>query len=189
MKRFLDFTFATLSIIILLPVFAVISLLILVTDGRPVLFVQDRVGKDNKLFKIRKFRSMKNGTRNVAKDDLHEYDSQVTPIGRILRKTSLDELPQLFNIVEGTMSFVGPRPLIPEEDEIRQMRLEANVYSVSPGVTGWAQVKGRDFVSNEEKTAYDKEYISRKSLLFDFKIMLMTVAVVLTKKNLSKNSE
>ncbi|MBQ3149636.1 MAG: sugar transferase [Clostridia bacterium] len=189
MKRFFDFVLSFVAIIVLIPVFLIISLLILITDGRPVLFIQDRVGKDNKLFKIRKFRSMKNGTRNVAKDDLHEYDSQVTPIGRFLRKTSLDELPQLFNILEGTMSFVGPRPLIPEEDEIRQMRLEADVYSVLPGVTGWAQVKGRDFVTNEEKTSYDKEYIEKKSLFFDFKILLMTVAVVLTKKNLSKNSE
>lgn len=189
MKRFFDIFFGMVAIIVLLPLFAVISLMILISDGRPVLFIQDRVGKDNKLFKIKKFRTMKNGTRNVAKDELHEYDSQVTPIGRFLRKTSLDELPQLFNIVEGTMSFVGPRPLIPEEDEIRQMRLQANVYSVSPGVTGWAQVKGRDFVSNEEKTAYDKEYVERSSLLFDIKILFKTVIVVLTKKNLSKNSE
>ncbi len=189
MKRILDFIFGIIAIIVLLPVFAIISLAILISDGRPVLFVQDRVGKNNTLFKIRKFRSMKNGTRNTAKDDLHEYDSCVTPIGRFLRKTSLDELPQLFNIVEGTMSFVGPRPLIPEEKEIRQMRLDAGIYSVSPGVTGWAQVKGRDFVSNEEKTAYDKEYLEKKSLLFDLKILVMTVLVVLTKKNLSKNSE
>ena len=189
MKRFFDVVSATLAIIILSPIFAVISLLILITDGRPVLFIQDRVGKDNKLFKIKKFRTMKNGTRNVAKDDLTEYDSQVTPIGRLLRKTSLDELPQLFNIVEGTMSFVGPRPLIPEEDEIRHLRLKNNIYSVTPGVTGWAQVKGRDFVNIEEKTAYDKEYIERKSLLFDIKIFFMTIAVIFTKKNLSQNSK
>ncbi len=189
MKRFLDILFGIIAIIVLSPVLAIISLIILISDGRPILFVQDRVGKNNKLFKIRKFRSMKNGTRNTAKDDLHEYDSCVTRVGRILRKTSLDELPQLFNIVEGTMSFVGPRPLIPEEEEIRKMRLEAGVYSVSPGVTGWAQVKGRDFVTNEEKTAYDKEYLEKKSLFFDMKILVMTFLVVLTRKNLSKNSE
>lgn len=185
MKRFFDLLFSVTALLLLSPLFAAISLIILISDGRPVVFKQDRVGKGNRLFKVRKFRTMKNGTRNVAKKELLEYDSCVTGFGRFLRKTSLDELPQLINIIEGTMSFVGPRPLIPEESEIRALREKYGVYDVLPGVTGWAQVKGRDFISDEEKAAYDKEYVERRSMLFDIKILFMTVAVVVTGKNMA----
>ena len=177
--------FSITALLLLSPLFAVIAVIILVSDGRPVVFSQDRVGKGNKLFKVRKFRTMKNGTRNVAKKDLSEYDSCVTKFGRFLRKTSLDELPQLVNIIEGTMSFVGPRPLIPEEEEIRRLREQYGVYSVLPGVTGWAQVEGRDVITDEEKAAYDKEYVERRSLGFDIKILFKTIAVVLTGKNMA----
>ena len=132
---------------------------------------------------------MKNGTRNVAKDDLHEYDSQVTPIGRILRKTSLDELPQLFNIVEGTMSFVGPRPLIPGETDIHRLRTQAGVYDVRPGVTGWAQVNGRDDLSDDLKVMYDKEYIERCSVGFDLLVLLKTVGVVTTNEGFREGGQ
>ena len=185
MKRFFDFVFSLIALLLLSPLYAAIAVAILVSDGKPIVFKQDRVGKDNKLFKVRKFRTMKNGTRNVAKKDLSEYDSCVTKFGRFLRKTSLDELPQLLNIIEGTMSFIGPRPLIPEEDKIRELRAQYGVYSVLPGVTGWAQVMGRDLISDEEKAAFDKEYVERRSLLFDIKIAFKTVAVVLTGKNMA----
>ncbi len=189
MKRFFDLLFSVTALILLSPLSAVIAAVIFIADGRPVVFKQDRVGKGNKLFKIRKFRTMKNGTRNAAKKELTEYDSCVTSFGKFLRKTSLDELPQLINIIEGTMSFIGPRPLIPEETEIRKLREEYGVYSVLPGVTGWAQVEGRDMISDEEKAAYDKEYVERRSLLFDIKILLKTVAVVFTGKNMADNDK
>lgn len=186
MKRLLDIIISFLSLLLLSPLIAVIALIILVSDGRPVVFKQDRVGKGNKLFKIRKFRTMKNGTRNVAKKDLSEYNECVTAFGKFLRKTSLDELPQLLNILGGTMSLIGPRPLIPEEAEIRKKREEYNVFSVLPGVTGLAQVMGRDNVTDEQKAAYDKEYVERRSLWFDIKILLKTIDVVVTGKNMSQ---
>lgn len=189
MKRVFDIVFGVLAIVLLLPLLAAISLFVLLSDGQPVIFSQDRVGKDNELFRIFKFRTMKNGTANVAKKDLDGYKKHLIRGGHFLRRTSLDELPQLFNIVRGDMSFVGPRPLIPEEAQIRKMREEAGVYTVRPGVTGWAQVNGRDFVSDEEKTAYDKEYIEHHGLGMDFKILCKTVGVVLTHKDMSQTQD
>lgn len=179
MKRLFDIIFSIVALIILALPMAVIAIIIMATDGRPVVFRQERVGLGNKTFRIRKFRSMKVGTKNVATKDLKDSDDCITPIGKVLRKTSLDELPQLINILEGTMSFVGPRPLIPQEEHIRKMRAEKNVYSVRPGVTGLAQVNGRDLVTEEQKVNWDAEYIQNQSMLLDIKIMFKTVAVVL----------
>lgn len=179
MKRLFDIIFSIVAIVILALPMAVIAIIIIATDGRPVVFRQERVGLGNKTFRIRKFRSMKVGTKNVATKDLKDSDDCITPIGKVLRKTSLDELPQLINILEGTMSFVGPRPLIPQEEHIRKMRAERNVYSVRPGVTGLAQVNGRDLVTEEQKVNWDAEYVQNQSLLLDIKIMFKTVAVVL----------
>ncbi len=189
MKRLFDFTVSLVLIIILLPIFLIISVIIAVDAGNPVIFKQYRVGKDNKLFYIYKFRTMKNNTRNAATKDLTESEAQITKSGRILRKSSLDELPQLFNVLKGDMSFVGPRPLIPEEKEIRNLRKEYNVYSVRPGITGWAQVNGRDSLSIEEKALFDKEYIDKQSILLDIKIMFKTVLVVLKRENISEGGE
>ena len=189
MKRVFDFTVSLLLIIILSPLFLLISLIILIDAGCPVIFRQYRVGKDNKLFYIYKFRTMKNNTRNAAKCELEESESRITASGRLLRKTSLDEMPQLFNVLRGDMSFVGPRPLIPEEKEIRALRKEYNVYSVRPGITGLAQVNGRDKLSIEEKALFDKEYIDKQSLWLDFKILLKTVSVVLKRENISEGGE
>lgn len=189
MKRFFDFTVSLLMILLLLPVFILVSIIIAVDAGRPVIYKQYRVGKDNKLFYIYKFRTMKNNTRLAATKDLTEADSVITKSGRILRKTSLDELPQLFNVLKGDMSFVGPRPLIPEEKEIRQIRKEYGIYAVRPGITGWAQVNGRDMLSDEEKALFDKEYIDKQSISFDIKIMIKTVMVVLKRENISEGGE
>ena len=189
MKRIFDFTVSLLLLIILSPVFLIVSLLILFDAGTPVIFKQYRVGKDNKLFYVYKFRTMKNNTRNTSTDDLKEAESCITKSGRILRKTSLDELPQLFNILIGNMSFVGPRPLIPEEKEIRKLRAEYNVFSVKPGMTGLAQVNGRDMLSIEEKALFDKEYVEKQSFWFDIKIMFKTVIVVLRRENISEGGE
>ena len=189
MKRIFDFTVSLLLIIALIPVFLLIALVVLIDSGYPVIFKQYRVGKDNKLFYIYKFRTMKVNTRNTATEDLKEANSVITKSGRILRKTSLDELPQLFNVLTGKMSFVGPRPLIPEEKEIRQIRKELGVYSVRPGITGLAQVNGRDMLSAKEKALFDKEYVEKQSLLFDIKIMFKTVLVVLKRENISEGGE
>ena len=114
-----------------------------------------------------------------------EIENDITFIGKILRKLSLDELPQLFNILKGDMSFVGPRPLIPQEEEIRVLREKYNVYSVRPGITGWAQVNGRDFISDEQKAKLDKEYVENRSIMMDIKIMFRTVWVVLAGKDIA----
>ncbi|MBQ7957467.1 MAG: sugar transferase [Clostridia bacterium] len=187
MKRFLDFIFSLLALIILSPLILVLSLLVLISSGRPIIFRQQRVGYNNELFTIYKFRTMKDGMRQTRTEDLTDYEieNDITFIGKILRKLSLDELPQLFNILKGDMSFVGPRPLIPQEDEIRQLRKKYNVYSVRPGITGWAQVNGRDFISDEQKAKLDKEYVEKRSILMDIKIMFRTVWVVLAGKDIA----
>lgn len=189
MKRLFDIVFSLLALIVLAIPMAVIAIIIMATDGRPVVFRQDRVGLGNKTFKIRKFRSMKVGTKNVATKDLANSDDCITPIGKVLRKTSLDELPQLINILEGTMSFVGPRPLIPEEENIRRMREEKNVYSVRPGVTGLAQINGRDLVGEKKKVEWDAEYVQNHNMLMDIKILFKTVAVVFSGKGFAEGGE
>ncbi len=189
MKRLFDIFFSLLALIVLAIPMAIIAIIIMATDGRPVVFRQERVGLGNKTFKIRKFRSMKVGTKNVATKDLANSDDCITPIGKVLRKTSLDELPQLINILEGTMSFVGPRPLIPEEENIRRMREEKNVYSVRPGVTGLAQINGRDLVGEKKKVEWDAEYVQNHNMLMDIKILFKTVAVVFSGKGFAEGGE
>lgn len=184
MKRFFDAVFSALAILFLLPLLFTVSLIVLIDDGCPVIFRQKRVGKNGKLFEIRKFRTMKKGTRNAPTGKLHESGECITRSGRFLRKTSLDELIQLFNILDGTMSFVGPRPLIPEEKEIDELRKNYNVYRVRPGMTGWAQINGRDSVSDEEKALLDREYVENQSILFDIKILLKTFGTVLKGENI-----
>ena len=131
---------------------------------------------------------MKRGTENVASGKLKNANAKITRFGRILRATSIDELPQLFNILNGTMSLVGPRPLIPEEAEIRELREKYNVYSIRPGITGWAQVNGRDNISLEQKAMLDKEYVEKQSLGFDIKILIMTVLKVLRRDDVNEGN-
>ena len=188
MKRVFDFIISLFALIILSPLFLLISLTILIGDGKPVLFRQKRVGKNNELFTIYKFRTMKRGTENVASGKLENANAKITKFGRILRATSIDELPQLFNILNGTMSLVGPRPLIPEDTEIRELREKYNVYSIRPGITGWAQVNGRDNISLEQKALLDKEYVEKQSLGFDIKILVMTVLKVLRREDVSEGN-
>ncbi|MDD6703444.1 MAG: sugar transferase [Oscillospiraceae bacterium] len=188
MKRVFDFIISLFALIILSPLFLLISLTILIGDGKPVLFRQKRVGKNNELFTIYKFRTMKRGTENVASGKLENANAKITKFGRILRATSIDELPQLFNILNGTMSLVGPRPLIPEETEIRELREKYNVYTIRPGITGWAQVNGRDNISLEQKALLDKEYVEKQSLGFDIKILVMTVLKVLRREDVNEGN-
>ena len=188
MKRVFDFIISLFALIILSPLFLLISLTILIGDGKPVLFRQKRVGKNNELFTIYKFRTMKRGTENVASGKLENANAKITKFGRILRATSIDELPQLFNILNGTMSLVGPRPLIPEETEIRELREKYNVYTIRPGITGWAQVNGRDNISLEQKALLDKEYVEKQSLGVDIKILVMTVLKVLRREDVNEGN-
>lgn len=188
MKRVLDFLISFFAVIILSPLLLAVSVGILISDGSPVLFRQERVGRNNELFKIYKFRTMKRGTENVASNDLKNAESKITKFGKILRATSIDELPQLFNILNGSMSLIGPRPLIPEETEIRELRKKYNVYSVRPGITGWAQVNGRDNISIENKALLDKEYVEKQSLAFDIKIFFITIHKVLRRDGVNEGN-
>ncbi len=189
MKRFFDFTVSLIFLIILSPLFLIVSLIILIDDGRPVIFRQYRVGKGNKLFYVYKFRTMKNDTGNIATNELTDSEKYITASGRILRKTSIDELPQLINVLRGEMSIVGPRPLIPEEKEIRVMREKLGVYDVLPGITGLAQVKGRDTLDDKEKAELDRRYVENFGIKQDIAILFSTVFAVLTRKDIIEGSE
>lgn len=183
MKRFFDIVFSATAIIVLLPVMGIVCAVIYLDDGSPVVFKQERVGKNGKHFKVKKFRTMKNGTLNVAKKDLADSHRHILRCGRFIRQASIDEIPQLFNILEGTMSFVGPRPLIPQEVHMHSMRNAYGVYKICPGMTGLAQVSGRDTITDERKAELDKEYVDNMCLLTDIKILIMTVKAVLKGEN------
>lgn len=189
MKRFFDVICSAAALVLLSPLMAVTALVIRVFDGKRVVFCQQRVGRNGELFTIYKFRTMKVGTRNAATSDLRESQSQVTRIGKFLRKTSIDELPQLWNILKGDMSFIGPRPLIPEEKEIHELRRKAGVYKVRPGITGLAQVNGRDEITIEQKVAFDSKYANERNLLTDISILFQTVRVVLTGAGYAEGEE
>ena len=194
MKRFLDVLLSLLAIIFLSPLMLVICLIIICDDGMPVIFRQDRVGRGDKLFKIKKFRTMKNGTPNLSTADFEESDEYITRSGKFLRRTSLDELPQLFNVLAGDMSFIGPRPpltyhpwRLEEYSDAQRRRFE-----VRPGITGLAQVHGRKAIDWNDRIKYDVEYVDKLSLGLDCKILFQTVWNVLTMKdndNVGKTSE
>ncbi|MHB1107741.1 MAG: sugar transferase [Lutibacter sp.] len=177
-----------LSLIMLLllsPIFIMVALLIFFEDGFPVFFKQNRVGINYSFFNIYKFRSMKKNTPNVATHLLENPEQYVLKIGALLRKLSLDELPNLLNIVKGEMVFVGPRPALYNQDDLMALRVAAGVDKLKPGITGWAQINGRDELSLEAKVAYEKEYLERKSFLFDLKIIVLTFTRVLGSKGVT----
>jgi O-antigen biosynthesis protein WbqP len=173
---------ALILIMLLSPVFVLVAIAILIEDGFPVFFKQKRVGVNYSFFPIYKFRSMKKDTPNVATHLLENPEQYVLKTGGLLRKLSLDELPNLINIISGEMVFVGPRPALYNQDDLMALRVAAKVEKLKPGITGWAQINGRDEISLEEKVAYEKEYLHRKSLFFDIKIVLLTFTSVLMSK-------
>jgi len=175
-------TVAILILILVSPLFVGISLLILVEDGFPVFFKQKRVGKDYSFFWIYKFRSMRKDTPNVATHLLGDPAKYLLRAGGIIRKLSLDELPNLINIIRGEMVFVGPRPALYNQDDLMALRVEEGVDRLMPGITGWAQVNGRDELSLEEKVRFEKEYLEKRSLLMDIRIIIMTFTGVLASK-------
>lgn len=184
LKRLLDIIFAMLLLIILIPLFLIVGLWIKLETQGPVFFKQKRSGKSGSYFYIYKFRSMKKDTPNLATDQLDDPSSFITPLGVYLRKTSIDELPQLINILRGEMSFVGPRPALYNQYELIQSRKACKVDQIIPGLTGYAQVMGRDSISDEIKINYDKYYLDHHSLLFDFKIICLTFLRVIKAENI-----
>lgn len=185
MKRVFDLFLAIgVTLILLLPILFV-GLLVRFTSKGPVLYWSNRVGKNNVIFKMPKFRSMQIGTPAVATHLLSNPDAYLTPIGSFLRKSSLDELPQLWSILNGDMSFVGPRPALFNQHDLIELRTKAGVHHLVPGLTGWAQINGRDELPIPQKVAMDIEYLHQKSLWFDIKIIILTAVKVLKRDNVT----
>lgn len=173
-KRLVDIILSFVAIIFLLIPILIISIIILVTDPGPVFFRQKRFGKDKKLFKILKFRTMKVDTPDVPTDELKNPEKYITSIGKILRKTSLDELPQIFNIFIGQMSFIGPRPALWNQDNLIKLRDKVHANDVRPGLSGWAQINGRDDIPEKKKAKLDGEYMKNIGFWFDCKCFFGT---------------
>lgn len=169
---------ALIALIILSPVFLIIALLIKLESKGPVFFKQERIGKDNINFMIYKFRSMRTDTPDVPTHLLDDPEIFITKVGKFLRKTSLDELPQFINIIKGEMLFVGPRPALYNQYDLRDLRTEKGVQTLLPGVTGWAQVNGRDELEIPDKVEFDRQYLQYRSVLLDIKIVFLTVLKV-----------
>lgn len=183
-RSVIDRILAGIALIILSPLFLIVSIAQKISaPDEPVFFLQKRVGKNAHCFNIIKFRTMKSSApKNVATGDLADPQIYISRLGRFLRDTSIDELPQLVNVVNGDMSLIGPRPLVYTEREIRFLRRWYGVYQVTPGITGWAQVNGRDTVDIYDKVYYDREYVQNVSLKFDLKVIWKSVLVVLGRK-------
>lgn len=178
MKRLFDITSSVLAVLLFLPVFFIIAILIKADSKGPIFFCQRRVGVNDKEFMMYKFRSMTVGTPEVATDQLSNSQAYITNVGYYLRKYSLDELPQLINILKGEMSVVGPRPALYNQYELREMRNKQGISALRPGLTGWAQINGRDEIGLGEKVAFDEQYRLRQSFYFDMKIIVYTFASV-----------
>jgi len=176
---------ALLLLILFSPIFLLVSLAILLEDGFPIFFTQKRVGINYSFFNIYKFRSMKKDTPNVATHLLTNPEQYLLKIGKFIRKTSLDEIPNLINIIKGEMVFVGPRPALFNQDDLMALRVTAGVDKLKPGITGWAQINGRDEISIQEKVKLESFYLENKSLLFDAKIIFLTILNVFSSKNVS----
>lgn len=181
MKRIFDLTLALVAgLLLALPIF-MLTLAVRLTSPGPALYWSDRIGRHNRLFKMPKFRSMRIDTPAVATHLLSNPEQWLTPIGSFLRRSSLDELPQLWSIFKGDMSFVGPRPALFNQDDLMALRTEKGVHTLVPGLTGWAQVNGRDEIPIPQKVEMDVEYLEKQSLVFDVKILWMTALKVVTK--------
>ena len=179
LKRFLDVFFSLIAIIILSPVFIVVGIIVFLQDYHWVIFKQTRVGRMAKLFTFYKFRSMPVNTPNVESSKVSQV--KITPFGKIIRRTSIDELPQLFNILKGDMSIVGPRPPIPSQTRLIELRRKNSSLSCRPGLTGWAQINSYDFMPEEEKANFDGEYAKRISFSLDTQIILKTFLYLIKK--------
>ena len=185
MKRLFDLSFSIALLLLLIVPMLLIAIAIRLTSKGPALYWSERVGRNNKIFKMPKFRSMQITTPNIATHLLDNPNSYLSPIGLFLRTTSLDELPQLFSVINGDMSFVGPRPALFNQDDLINLRTKEGVDKLLPGITGWAQVNGRDELSIPDKVELDVEYLNRKSFFFDVKILWMTFLKVINSQGVS----
>jgi O-antigen biosynthesis protein WbqP len=185
LKRIFDLALAMFaSILLALPIFMVMLAVRLTSPG-PAVYWSDRIGRNNRLFKMPKFRTMRVGTPAVATHLLADASSHLTPIGSFLRKSSLDELPQLWSILVGDMSFVGPRPALFNQQDLIALRKDQGVHTLMPGLTGWAQVNGRDELPIPEKVALDAQYLASQGFWFDFKILWLTFLKVIQRDGVS----
>lgn len=172
--------------LILSPLFLIASLIILINDGFPIFFLQKRVGKNNKYFTIFKFRTMKKNTKDVATHLAENFENNILYSGHFLRKYSIDEIPQLINIIKGDMNLIGPRPALFNQYDLIELREKHNIHSVKPGITGWAQVNGRDSLSIIKKIEYDSYYIQNRGIVLYFRIVYRTIIKVILAKDIKK---
>ena len=185
MKRLFDLVLSVLAVMVLLVPVLLVAIAVRLTSKGPALYWSDRVGRNNETFKMPKFRSMRVGTPAVATHLLVDASSHLTPIGSFLRKSSLDELPQLWSILMGHMSFVGPRPALFNQQDLIALRTAQGVHTLVPGLTGWAQVNGRDELPIPEKVKLDVAYLQQQSLSFDIRILWLTLVKVVTRDGVS----
>lgn len=179
MKRLFDLLMSLVAVTILFLPMLILALLVKLTSSGPVLYWSDRVGKNNVIFKMPKFRTMRIDTPVVATHLLGDPDRWLTPIGKFLRRSSLDELPQIFNILMGEMSIVGPRPALYNQDDLIALRTQRGIHLLIPGLTGWAQINGRDELPISVKVNFDEYYLSNRSFILDVRIIFMTIIKVL----------
>ena len=185
MKRLFDLTLAVVAALVLGLLLVLVALLVKLTSKGPVLYWSERVGRNNLIFRMPKFRSMRVGTPAVATHLLADPAAHLTPIGSFLRKSSLDELPQLWSILKGDMSFVGPRPALFNQDDLIALRTQYGVHELVPGLTGWAQINGRDELPIPEKVKLDVEYLQRRALGFDLHILWRTLMKIVARDGVS----
>lgn len=185
MKRVFDLWLATFAAVVLTVPVIFVALMVRLTSKGPALYWSDRVGRHNRIFKMPKFRSMQVGTPAVATHLLSKPEAYLTPIGSFLRKSSLDELPQLWCIIKGDMSFVGPRPALFNQHDLIELRTQAGVHDLLPGLTGWAQINGRDELPIPQKVMLDAEYLENRSFRLDIKIIFLTALRVLRRDNVT----
>ena len=185
MKRLVDLILLIIALVFLAIPMLIVAIIVKLTSPGPVMFWSDRVGQYNRIFRMPKFRTMQVNTPNVATHLLVGAGSYLTPVGGFLRKSSLDELPQLWSVFVGDMSFVGPRPALYNQDDLIAMRTERGVEVLVPGITGWAQVNGRDELDLTEKVNLDAQYLKKQSMGFDFYILLLTVLKVFRREGVS----
>jgi len=185
MKRSIDIFFSVLLLIIFCPLFIFLAFVIKFTSNDSILFWSDRVGKDNVIFKMPKFRTMKSDAPIIASHLFLDSSKHITSIGSFLRKSSLDELPQLWSILIGDMSFVGPRPALFNQHDLLSLRMQNKIHELVPGLTGWAQINGRDELPISEKVKFEIDYYNKMSFWFDLKIIFLTVAKVFFRSGIS----
>jgi O-antigen biosynthesis protein WbqP len=185
MKRIFDVVFSLVALCLCCIPIIFISLMIMLTSKGPIIYWSDRVGKDNAIFRMPKFRTMRIDTPVVATHLLNDPDRYLTPVGKFLRKSSLDELPQLWSVLKRDMSFVGPRPALFNQNDLITLRTEKSVHRLIPGITGWAQINGRDDLPIPVKVEFDVHYLENRSLMFDIKILFLTLLNVLRREGVT----